>query len=98
MSSNPPTLYVKAGCPWCHVAEDYLEKRGYKYERVDVQRNSVALDKLRNASGQTRTPTLVIGDLVLADFGPDELEDFLKGHNILPSALTEPCFRLFYWY
>jgi hypothetical protein len=29
-------------------------------------------------------PTLVTGELVLADFGPDELEDFLKEHNIRP--------------
>lgn len=77
-------LYVKAGCPWCRVAEDYLDKRGYKYKQVDVRRNPVALEELRRISGQTFAPTLVIGDLLLPDFGTDELEDFLKEHNILP--------------
>jgi glutaredoxin len=60
-------LYVKAGCPWCRLAEEYLNKRGYKYERMDVRKDP-----------------LVIGNLVLPDFGPDELEHFLKQHNILP--------------
>ena len=77
-------LYVKAGCPWCRVAEEYLNQHGYKYERVDVRVNRAGFDDLTRISGQSRAPTLVIGDLVLADFGTDELEDFLKRHNILP--------------
>ena len=77
-------LYVKAGCPWCRLAEDYLDRHGYKYERVDLRRHPVALNELRDISGQISAPTLVAGDLLLSDFGPDELEDFLKEHNILP--------------
>lgn len=66
------------------MAEDYLDRRRYKYERVDIRRNPTALNQLREISGQTYTPTLIIGDLVLPDFGPHELEHFLKEHNILP--------------
>jgi glutaredoxin 3 len=77
-------LYVKAGCPWCRVAEEYLNKRGYKYERMDVYANAAAFAELKRMSGRPYAPTLVIGDLVLPDFGLDELEDFLKRHNILP--------------
>jgi glutaredoxin 3 len=78
------TLYVKTGCPWCRVAEEYLDKHGYKYEKVDVRRDPVAFSEMKRISGQTYAPTLVVGDLFLPDFGPDELEDFLKEHNILP--------------
>ena len=78
------TLYVKASCPWCVVAEQYLDKRGYRYQSVEVRRNRAALEELQAVSGQTNTPTLVAGDLVLRDFSPDELEDFLKDHNIRP--------------
>jgi len=78
------TLYIKAGCPWCTVAEQYLNKRGYRYTSVEVRRNRPALDELLAVSGQTYAPTLVAGDLVLRDFGPDELEDFLQEHNIRP--------------
>jgi glutaredoxin 3 len=84
MSSTSMILYVKTGCPWCRVAEEYLNKHGYKYERTDVRLEPVAFDELRRISGKTHAPTLVVGDLVLPDFGPDELEDFLKQHNILP--------------
>jgi glutaredoxin 3 len=84
MSSTSMILYVKIGCPWCRVAEEYLDKRGYKYQRVDVSRDAAAFKELRRISGQTYAPTLVIGDLLLPNFGPDQLEEFLEEHNILP--------------
>jgi glutaredoxin 3 len=77
-------LYVKAGCPWCRIAEEYLNKHGYKYERINVSVDPGAFAQLKRISGQAYAPTLVIGDLVLPDFGLDELEDFLKKHNVLP--------------
>jgi glutaredoxin 3 len=84
MSSPILNLYIKAGCPWCNMAEDFLDKRGYKYAKVDVRRDPAAFEELKRVSGQTYAPTLVIGDLLLPDFGPDELEDFLMEHNIVP--------------
>ena len=77
-------LYVKPGCPWCRIAEEYLNKRGYKYEPTDVCVDPAAFTELKRISGQSYAPTLAVGNLVLPDFGPDELEDFLKRHNILP--------------
>ena len=35
-------------------------------------------------SGQAYTPTLVAGEKVLADFGPPDLEKFLKKNSLLP--------------
>jgi glutaredoxin len=84
MSSTSIILYVKSDCPWCCIAEEILNKRGYKYERTDLSVDPAAFAELKRISGHARAPTLVIGNLVLPDFGPDELEDFLKRHNILP--------------
>ena len=84
MTADSMILYVKPGCPWCHVAELYLDERGYKYERINVRQDRAAFDELKRIPGQTYTPTLVIGDRVLRDFGADELEEFLREHKILP--------------
>ena len=84
MTSNSMILYVKAGCPWCRLAEVYLDDQGYKYKRINVRQDHAAFDELKRISGQTYTPTLVTGDDVLSDFGPDQLEEFLKEHNIFP--------------
>jgi glutaredoxin len=77
-------LYVKNWCPWCISAKNYLNKRGYRYDEVDVNRDAAAYDEMKKLSGQSYTPTLVADGKVLADFGTDELEIFLKQHSIEP--------------
>ena len=77
-------LYVKKWCPWCVSAKHFLNKRGYHYDEVDVNKDDAAYDEMIRLSGQRYTPTLVVGGKVLADFGPDELEVFLKQHSIHP--------------
>jgi glutaredoxin 3 len=77
-------LYVKPGCSWCRKAENYLREHGYTYRSVDVIGDRAAFAEMKRLSGQTYAPTLVVGDLLLGDFGPEELEQFLRQHQILP--------------
>ena len=81
----PLKLYVKIWCPWCVMAWEWLDARGYRYELLDVEKNRADYDDMIRLSGQRRTPTLVTGSgAVLPDFGPEELESFLKKHSITP--------------
>ena len=67
------------------MAKEWLDGHGYQYEYIDVEKNRADYDEMIRLSGQRRTPTLVTGDgLVLPDFGPDELEVFLRKHSITP--------------
>ena len=78
-------LYVKVWCPWCVMAEDWLRGHGFRYEQIDVEKNSADYDEMIRLSGQRRTPTLVTASgAVLPDFGPEELASFLKTHSIAP--------------
>lgn len=77
-------LYVKTWCPWCVTAKRDLDHRGFFYEEIDVERDSVGYREMIRLSGQSRTPTLVAGSHVLPDFGTEELELFLKKHSIEP--------------
>jgi glutaredoxin 3 len=84
MVSKQLILYVKPGCPWCRKAEKYLREHGYTYTLVDVISDRSAFAEMKRLSGQTYAPTLAVGDLILPDFGPEELEEFLQQHQILP--------------
>ena len=55
----PPKLYVKVWCPWCVMAQDWLDQRGYRYELIDVEKSRTAYDDMIRLSGQRLTPTLV---------------------------------------
>ena len=86
MANSGWILYVKAGCPWCVDAVEYLDERGYKYRQVNVLRDAEAFQHMKELSGQRLTPTLSIGDgkLLLADFDNGQLEKFLKQHDLQP--------------
>ena len=75
-----PILYVKNGCPYCKAAIDYLDGNKVGYEKVEVRGSDSKMKKLQELSGQTKTPTLDWNGDVLADFGVEELEEFLKTH------------------
>ncbi len=74
------TLYVKTGCPYCKAATDFLDGNQIAYETVEVRGSDEGMEKLAALSGQTKTPTLDWDGEVLADFGVEELEKFLKDH------------------
>jgi glutaredoxin 3 len=83
--SAPLTLYIKPGCAWCDMAEEWLQGHGYRYDVIDVHADRRAFDDMIRLSGQRRAPTLVVGEKVLPDFGPEELAVFLKTHSIGPA-------------
>ncbi|MEI6351936.1 MAG: glutaredoxin family protein [Verrucomicrobiota bacterium] len=78
------SLYVKTWCPWCVAAKKALDERGFAYEEIDVEASKEAHAEMIRISGQRLTPTLVVGDKVLPDFGPDELPGFFDRHGIKP--------------
>lgn len=80
---NSPILYVKRGCPHCRLAMDYLDRQKIECTKVDVRGNAALMQKLKDLSGQTRTPTLDWDGSVLADFGIEELEKFLQNRGTI---------------
>jgi glutaredoxin 3 len=83
MSTPRPFLYLKPGCPWCDEAEDYLQEHGIAYGKADVTADKAAFEELKRLSGQTKAPTLRWNDEILADFGADELDVFLRRLNVV---------------
>jgi glutaredoxin len=78
------TLYSRAMCSWCIDAKDYLSGRGFRFTEIDVGRDRDAYEEMTEISDQTYVPTLVAGDVVLANFDTDQLEEFLNEHRIEP--------------
>ena len=77
-------LYIKGGCPWCDMAEEWLQSKGFQYEVLDVLDDPAAFQEMIRLSGQRRAPTMEVGGKVLADFGPDELATFVRDNGLTP--------------
>lgn len=69
-------LFIKPYCGWCHKAMRWLEQRGVDYEKVDVIADEAAFDEMIRISGQDLAPVIDVDGEILADFGPDQLENF----------------------
>lgn len=63
------------------MAERELRQRGLEYTQIDVESDPAAFREMKELSGQSLTPTLVIGDQVLPDFGSEELGPFLAANG-----------------
>ena len=77
-ADNLPILYVKSGCPWCHEVVEFMDSHGVSSREQNVSDEPFAMAEMQRKSGQTRAPTLDWDGDILADFGVDELEPFLK--------------------
>jgi glutaredoxin 3 len=83
MIDATPVLYVKPGCPWCEEVVDYFKAHKIEFKSVNVSANPLAMQAMRDLSGQSKAPTLDWGGEILADFGVDELIPFLAEHGLL---------------
>ena len=77
-------LFCREWCSWCIDAKAYLTQRGYQFTEIDVGEDRAAYEEMKELSDQTYVPTLVAGDEVLANFDTDQLEKFLRAHDIVP--------------
>jgi len=71
-------LFIKPYCGWCHKAERWLDQHGVDYETVDVIADEAAYDEMIQLSGQELAPVIDVDGEILADFGPDQLENFWR--------------------
>ncbi len=89
MSEPNIDLYIKPGCPWCTAATAWLDREGYRYREHDVIAFPGKFDEMVALTGQSLAPCLRVrvadgDDLVLPDFGDDELEAFVEKHGLTP--------------
>jgi glutaredoxin len=71
-------LFIKPYCAWCHKAIRWLDENDVDYVLVDVTADESAFDEMIRLSGQELAPVIEMEDEVLADFGPEQLADFME--------------------
>jgi glutaredoxin 3 len=69
-------LFVKPFCGWCREAEEWLDRREIKYERIDVIADPAGFQEMRQLSGQTLAPVIDVDGEILADFDTGQLAKF----------------------
>ncbi len=86
-TSANPILYIKAGCPWCEEALAFFKAEGVQLETREVRKNKVFMDQMVAHSGQSKAPTFVMGDFVVADFDVGEFKTAVNQAPAVKSVL-----------
>lgn len=71
-------LYTQPDCPPCEITKAFLNEHGIQYETKNIKTDSNARNELIDKHQSFSTPTIVIGDKVIAGFNLDELKRTLN--------------------
>lgn len=61
-------------CPYCHMAKDYLQKRGISFNDVNVAADGEAARALMRQTGQTGVPQLNINGQWILGFDREAID------------------------
>jgi glutaredoxin 3 len=61
-------IYTKAYCSYCYAAKNLLSKRGFAYEEVALSNDFAAEQEMRNLTGGTSVPQILINNTPIGGF------------------------------
>lgn len=75
-------LYALSTCPYCRMTKRYLDDHGVTYDLVEVDllegdEKQTTIDKVKELSGGTSFPVLVIDGQVVVGFNKSKISQLL---------------------
>ncbi|MBI5608523.1 MAG: glutaredoxin [Deltaproteobacteria bacterium] len=61
-------VYRTESCPYCVAAKQLLQKRGYEFEEVYLDRDASRMAELKEQFGWRTVPMIVVGDTFVGGY------------------------------
>lgn len=71
------TIYSTPTCHYCHLAKDFFNENGVKFEEFNVVSDLAKRQEMLDKSGQMGVPVIVVGEDVVVGFDQPFLEEIL---------------------
>ncbi len=71
-------VYKKSGCPWAAAVLAFLNTLDLSYEIKNISENEEYAQEVEQISGQSKSPTLVIDDLIIPDASVEDVAGALE--------------------
>jgi|WetSurMetagenome_2_1015567.scaffolds.fasta_scaffold485266_1 mycoredoxin len=85
-SNNEVTIYGTEWCAATGMARRYIEGQGVTYLFRDMDTDAEAEEQVRFWSGGDAShPTILVGDDILIEPNPAEIESALVKHGLIPN-------------
>lgn len=78
MTNNNVMVYSTKTCPFCVMVKEYFDKKGVKYEDIDVGSDRTKAMEMVAKSGQMGVPVIDINGQITIGFQPDVFEKLLN--------------------
>lgn len=85
MGAAPVVMYTRSWCPYCHRARALLERRGARFEEIDIDEHPERAAEMIARSGRRTVPQIFIGERHVG--GSDDL------HALDAAGELEPLLR-----
>ena len=79
-------IFTKAYCSYCYAAKNLLTKRGFTYEEVALSDNFTLEQEMRNLTGGTTVPQILIDNTPIGGF--TELVELDKAGKLTGAKVT----------
>ena len=79
-------IFTKAYCSYCYAAKNLLTKRGLTYEELALSGNFTLEQEMRNLTGGTTVPQILIDNTPIGGF--TELVELDKAGKLTPPKVT----------
>ena len=76
-------VYSTTWCAYCHMAMEYLDKLGVKYEDRDIEKNPAAAKEIVDKSGQMGIPVIDIDGTIIVGFDRSRINAALKDKKLI---------------
>ena len=71
-------VYSTQSCPYCHMAKQYLQTKGVKFEDIDVGSNQQAAQFMFSSTRQMGVPQINIGGNWIIGFDRNRIDALLS--------------------
>jgi len=71
------TIYSTPTCHFCHLAKDFFNEKGVKYEEFDVAVNLEKRKEMMDKSGQMGVPVIAIDNDIVVGFDEERVAGLL---------------------
>ena len=61
-------IFSTPSCPYCQTLKEFLAKKGFSFEDIDVGKDEQARELLIEKTGQMEVPVIAIGEEFIAGF------------------------------
>ncbi|MCX6790346.1 MAG: glutathione S-transferase N-terminal domain-containing protein [Candidatus Kaiserbacteria bacterium] len=73
------TLYIKTGCPYCHLVLETGEKLGISFEERNIATDAIAAELIVRG-GKRQVPYLVDSEHEVEMYESDDINEYLLEH------------------